>query len=137
MEYRILGPLEVRSESGIVALGGIKPRAMLAVLLMHANESVHAERLALALWGEDAPASAVKTLQVYVSRLRKALGDDEALIRTPAGYRLRVRAEELDAERFARLVEDGVVRWMPGRPSTRRSCCARRWRCGAGRRWLS
>lgn len=107
MEFRILGPLEVRSESGMVMLGGVKPRAVLAVLLMHANESVHAERLALALWGEDAPASAVKTLQVYVSRLRKALGDDEALVRTPAGYCLRVRADELDAERFARLVEDG------------------------------
>jgi WD40 repeat protein/DNA-binding SARP family transcriptional activator len=107
VEYRILGPLEARSESGPVALGGIKPRAVLAVLLLHPNESVHAERLALALWGEDAPASAVKTVQVYVSRLRKALGDGEALVTTPAGYCLRVGADELDAERFARLVEDG------------------------------
>jgi WD40 repeat protein/DNA-binding SARP family transcriptional activator len=107
VEFRILGPFEVRSESGVVALGGVKPRAVLAVLLMHANESVHVERLAMALWGEDAPTSAVKTVQVYVSRLRKALGDDEALVRTPAGYRLRVRADELDAERFARLVEHG------------------------------
>jgi DNA-binding SARP family transcriptional activator len=98
-----LGPLEVRSESGIVALGGIKPRALLAVLLLHPNESVHGERLALALWGEDAPASAVKTMQVYISRLRKALGDAEALVTTPAGYCLRVRKDELDAERFARL----------------------------------
>ena len=75
MEFRILGPLEVRGELGAVALGGIKPRAVLAVLLLHANEPVSAERLALALWGEDAPAGAVKTVQVYVSRLRKALGD--------------------------------------------------------------
>ena len=51
---------------------------MLAVLLLHANEPVSAERLALALWGEDAPAGAVKTVQVYVSRLRKALGDPGA-----------------------------------------------------------
>jgi WD40 repeat protein/DNA-binding SARP family transcriptional activator len=107
VEFRILGPLEVRSESGMVELGGVKPRAVLAVLLLHPNESVHAERLALALWGEDAPASAVKTLQVYVSRLRKALGDAQPLATTPAGYCLRVRADELDAERFARLVEDG------------------------------
>jgi WD40 repeat protein/DNA-binding SARP family transcriptional activator/energy-coupling factor transporter ATP-binding protein EcfA2 len=97
----------VRSESGVVALGGIKPRAVLAVLLLHANESVHVERLALALWGEDVPASAVKTVQAYVSRLRKALGDAEILATTPAGYCLRVRADELDAERFVRLVEDG------------------------------
>ena len=58
-----------------VALGGTKPRALLAVLLLHANEPVSAERLAVALWGEDAPAGAVKTVQVHVSRLRKALGD--------------------------------------------------------------
>ena len=66
-----------------------------------------AERLALALWGEDAPAGAVKTVQVHVSRLRKALGDPEAVATTPAGYRLRVRPGELDAERFARGVEAG------------------------------
>jgi len=107
VEFRILGPLEVRNESGLVELGGIKPRAVLAVLLLHPNESVHAERLALALWGEDAPASAVRTVQVYVSRLRKVLGDAEILASTPAGYCLRVRSDELDAERFARLVEDG------------------------------
>jgi WD40 repeat protein/DNA-binding SARP family transcriptional activator len=107
VEFRILGPLEVRSGSRTVALGGTKPRALLAVLLMHPNEPVHAEWLALALWGEDAPASAVKTVQVYVSRLRKAFDDPETLSRTAGGYCLRVRADELDAERFARLVEDG------------------------------
>jgi DNA-binding SARP family transcriptional activator len=107
VEFRILGPLEVRSESGAVALGGIKPRAVLALLLLNANQSVHAERLALALWGEDAPARAVKTVHVYVSRLRKALGDADVLATTPAGYSLRVRPGELDAERFTRLVEDG------------------------------
>ena len=57
MEFRILGPLEVRSERGAVRLEGLKPRAVLAVLLLHANEPVSAERLALALWGEDAPAA--------------------------------------------------------------------------------
>ena len=115
MEFRILGPLEVRNESGAVALGGIKPRAVLAVLLLHPNEPVHAERLALALWGEEVPSSAVKTVQVYVSRLRKALGDADALVTTPAGYRLRVRAGELDAERFSRLVEDGRRALADGR----------------------
>ena len=70
MEFRILGPLEVHGESGAVALGAVKPRAVLAVLLLHANEPVSAERLALALWGEAAPADATRTVQVYVSRLR-------------------------------------------------------------------
>lgn len=115
VEFRILGPLEVHDESGAVGLGGVKARAVLAVLLLHPNEPVHAERLALALWGEEAPASAVKTVQVYVSRLRKALGDADVLATTPAGYRLRVRAGELDAERFSRLVEDGRHALAAGR----------------------
>src|SRR3954449_7074546 len=107
MDFQMLGPLEARSERGAVALGGLKPRAVLAVLLLHANEPVSAERLAVALWGEDAPAGAVKTVQVHVSRLRKALGDPEAVSTTPAGYRLRVGPGELDAERFARGVAEG------------------------------
>jgi DNA-binding SARP family transcriptional activator len=77
MEFSILGPLEVRAGGRAVALGGTKPRALLAVLLLHANEAVSGERLALALWGEDAPAGAVKTVQVYMSRLRRALGDPD------------------------------------------------------------
>ena len=107
MDFQILGPLEVRSERGVVALGGSKPRAVLAVLLLHPNEPVSAERLAVALWGEDAPAGAVKTVQVHVSRLRKALGDGEVVTTSAAGYQLRVRPGELDAERFERLVERG------------------------------
>ena len=107
MHFQILGPLEVRSERGAVGLEGLKPRAVLAVLLLHANEPVSAERLAVALWGQDAPPGAVKTVQVHVSRLRKALGDPEAVTTTPAGYRLRVRPGELDAERFAYGVAEG------------------------------
>jgi len=116
MDFLILGPIEVRNASATLALGGIKPRAVLAVLLLHANEPVSAERLALALWGEDAPGGAVKTVQVHVSRLRKALGDAEVVTTTPAGYCLRVQAGELDAERFERLVEDARRVLADGRP---------------------
>lgn len=77
MEFAILGPLEVRADGGVVALGGAKPRALLAVLLLHAGEPASAERLAVALWGDDAPVGSLKSVQVYVSRLRKALGDPE------------------------------------------------------------
>ncbi|HET8755843.1 MAG TPA: BTAD domain-containing putative transcriptional regulator [Solirubrobacteraceae bacterium] len=80
---------------------------MLAVLLLNANQPVSAERIAVALWGEDAPAGAVRTVHVNVSRLRKALGDGALLATTPAGYRLRVQPGELDAERFEELVADG------------------------------
>src|SRR3954465_3337502 len=107
MEFGILGPLEVHADGRAVALGGAKPRAVLAVLALSANLPVSAERLAVALWGEDAPPSAVKTVQVYVARLRKALDDPDALATTPAGYRLRVRPGELDAERFEGLVGEG------------------------------
>jgi predicted ATPase/DNA-binding SARP family transcriptional activator len=108
MDFRILGPLEVRDGGGgSLPLGATKPRAVLAVLLLHANEPVNAERLAVALWGEEAPTDATRTVQVYVSRLRKALGDTEVIATTPAGYRLRVGADELDAERFRRSMEAG------------------------------
>ena len=107
MEFGILGPLEVRADGRPVALGGARPRAVFAVLALNANQPVSAERLALALWGEDAPPSAVKTVQVYVARLRKALEDPDALVTTPAGYRLRVRPGELDAERFEERVATG------------------------------
>ena len=115
MEFGILGPLEVRADGHAVALGGVRPRAVLAVLALNANRPVSADRLALALWGEEAPPSAVKTVQVYVARLRKALGDPEVLVTTPAGYRLRVRPGELDAERFESLVADGRQALAAGR----------------------
>ena len=108
MDFRILGPLEVHSQSGPVALGGVKPRAVLGMLLLHRNEPVRPERLALALWGDEAPASSIKGLYVYVSRLRRAFEDPDALVMTSAGYRLRVRPDELDAERFERLVGAGT-----------------------------
>jgi predicted ATPase/DNA-binding SARP family transcriptional activator len=116
MEFRILGSLDVRADAGPVALGGAKLRGLLAVLLLHSNEPVSAERLAVALWGEDAPAGAVKTIHVYVSRLRRALGDSDVLATTPAGYRLRVVRDELDAERFERLAAEGLRALADGAP---------------------
>ncbi|HEX5617974.1 MAG TPA: BTAD domain-containing putative transcriptional regulator, partial [Solirubrobacteraceae bacterium] len=107
MDFRILGPLEVHGDRGAVEVPGKKPRAVLAVLLLNANQPVSAERIAVALWGEDAPGGAVRTVHVNVSRLRKALGDSGLLATTPAGYRLRVQPGELDAERFEELVADG------------------------------
>src|SRR3954471_8994485 len=115
MEFGILGPLEVRADGRALELGGPKPRALLAMLALHANRPVSAERVAVALWGEDTPPRAVKTVQVYVARLRKALGDPEVLMTTPGGYCLRVRPGELDAERFERQVADGRRALAAGR----------------------
>ena len=114
-EFGLLGPLEVRADGRSVPLGGARPRAVFAVLALHANQPVSAERLAVALWGEDAPPSAVKTVQVYVARLRKALGDPDVLVTTPAGYYLRVRRGELDVEHFERLVGEGREALATGR----------------------
>jgi DNA-binding SARP family transcriptional activator len=116
MEFRILGPLEVREDGRVLELGGARQRALLAVLVLHANRPVSAEQLAVALLGDDAPERAVKTIQVYVSRLRGALGGgDEVLATTPAGYQLRVRPGELDADRFEQLLERGQEALAAGR----------------------
>src|SRR4051795_724573 len=107
MEFSVLGPLEVRAGGRAVALGGPKPRGLLALLLLQAGRPVSAERIAVALWGEDAPADAAKTVQVHVSRLRRALGEPDVLVTTSAGSAIRPRPGELDADRFAALVAKG------------------------------
>ena len=91
IEFRILGPFEVLEHDRALALGGPKVRALLAVLLLHRGEVVSTDRLIDALWGEHASATAAKTVQVYVSNLRKALGDG-VLITRGRGYVLADRA---------------------------------------------
>ena len=102
MEFRILGPLEVLEHDRLLALGGGQQRCLLAVLLLHANEFVSSERLVDALWGQTPPQTAAKTVQVYVSRLRKELGDRRLV--TGPGYMLRVDTQEYDLARFERLL---------------------------------
>jgi DNA-binding SARP family transcriptional activator len=106
MEFRILGPLEVVEKGRQLELGGAKQRALLAVLLIHANEVVSTDRLIEALWEEDVPESGRKALQVYVSGLRKALGKERLQTRAP-GYLLRVEPDELDLGRVERLAVSG------------------------------
>ena len=107
MEFRLLGPLEVVGEDGAaVALGGKRPRALLARLLLSPNEVVPADRLVDAVWGEQPPATAASALHVHVHALRSALGADRIETRPP-GYRLRVEPDELDVERFHALVARG------------------------------
>ena len=107
MEVGILGPLEVLADGRAVDLGGAKLRALLAVLALHANQPVSTERLAIALWGEAAPPGAMKVVQVYVSRLRRALRETDVLETTPAGYRLVLAPDDLDAARFERAAAAG------------------------------
>src|ERR671929_1285114 len=101
-EFRLLGPLEAFVEGQPIRLAAPKPRALLALLLLNRNRVVPTERLIDELWGDEPPARATKTLQVYVSQLRKALGP-ERLVTRPPGYVLRVDEEELDVARFESL----------------------------------
>src|ERR1700727_1118514 len=106
MQFRILGPLEVAEGDGLISLAGAQ-RSLLALLLLNANEVVSADRLIDELWGDEVPDSGRTALQVRVSQLRKALGDDAGRIATRApGYLLRVGRDELDLYRFERLVSE-------------------------------
>jgi len=55
LSFHVLGPLEVRDRDRALAVGGGQQRALLAVLLLHANEIVSADRLIDALWGAAPP----------------------------------------------------------------------------------
>ena len=105
MEFRLLGPLEVVADGAPIELGGRKPRTLLAALLVHANELVSAERLIDVLWGDEPPQTAQAALQVHVSHLRKLLGRDRIVTQAP-GYRLQVAIDELDLQRFERLLQE-------------------------------
>jgi class 3 adenylate cyclase/DNA-binding SARP family transcriptional activator len=117
LDFRILGPLEVLDEGRAVPLGGARQRALLAVLLLHANETVSTDRLIEDVWGGASVATAAKTVQVHVSRLRKALpGGGEVLVTRERGYQLQVDPERLDANRFERLLGEARAEQAAGRP---------------------
>jgi DNA-binding SARP family transcriptional activator len=106
VEFRILGPLEAREGERVIALGGARQRAVLAILLTHANEVVSADRLIDELWGDSPPGTAANVLQGYVSHLRKALGPGAIATRAP-GYAIELEPGQLDLHRFEALVEEG------------------------------
>ena len=105
MRFRILGPLEVASGDRVLPAGGAKQRALLAILLLSANEVVPADRLIEGLWGERPPESGRTALQVRVSQLRKTLGSTGAQIVTrEPGYVIQLEEEQLDLHVFERLI---------------------------------
>jgi DNA-binding SARP family transcriptional activator/Tol biopolymer transport system component/tRNA A-37 threonylcarbamoyl transferase component Bud32 len=105
MEFRILGPLQVFDDARPLALGGRRQRAVLAHLILRANHTVGAEQLVDGLWGDEPPETARNTLQTYVYRLRKVLGE-ERLEGRDGGYVLTAGPEEVDAARFEAIVKD-------------------------------
>ena len=101
MQFRILGPLEVVADGISIDVGGPKPRALLAALLVQPGTVVSTDRLAQALWSDDQPAEALNALRAYISRLRSALGAPGRLVHRPPGYLIEVADGELDAAVFA------------------------------------
>jgi DNA-binding SARP family transcriptional activator/streptogramin lyase len=106
MEFRILGPLQVLADDRQIVLGAAQQREVLAILLLHRGEVVSVDRIVDELWGERPPNRATKTVQVYVSRLRKALGDG-VLVTRGGGYALELNGASVDADRFSRLADAG------------------------------
>lgn len=124
MRLRVLGPVGAEQQGHPVNLGGPKVRTLLAALLMRHGDPVTTDWLIDVLWGENPPATATKTLQKYVSQLRKKVGD--ALITHPRGYALELGDNQIDAKRFeillaragvsqgeykAQLIEEALELW--------------------------
>jgi DNA-binding SARP family transcriptional activator/predicted ATPase len=105
VEFRVLGPLEVRADGAPVQLGGVKQRTLLALLVLNAGRVVSRDQIVDALWGERPPESAVKGIQVYVWQLRKLLPKG-TLVTRPTGYSLVVEPDDVDVLRFERLVAE-------------------------------
>jgi DNA-binding SARP family transcriptional activator len=130
VEYRVLGPLEALDGERRLELGGPRQRAVLAFMLLHANEVVSGDRLADALWPDGPPRSATKAIQVYVSTLRKALGAARESLETRGpGYSLRVAPGELDLHEFERFLSQARSEEPAARAATLRRALAL-WRGG-------
>jgi DNA-binding SARP family transcriptional activator len=127
IDFRILGPLEVWDDDRPLPLGGAKQRALLALLLLRANQVLSRDRLIDELWAERPPETATTALQVYVSQLRKALasggGDGRQRLATRAGgYLLALAPDELDAARFERLLAEARESLTDGDPAQAAAC---------------
>ncbi|MDP9868457.1 MULTISPECIES: BTAD domain-containing putative transcriptional regulator [Streptosporangium] len=113
----ILGPLAMDTAAGPTRVGGARLRALLARLVLDAGRAVRPATLVEALWGEVAPADHLHALQSLVSRLRRVLGDPGLLTSGPAGYRLAVGPDAVDAVRFERLARAGRRAHAQSRPA--------------------
>ena len=118
LEFRLLGPVEVRRDGVALELGSGKSRALLAFLLLSPNRPVSTDRLIEALWGAAPPVSARQALQNRVSAVRRALGPAQGLLVTcDRGYLVRVEPEAVDAHRFVRLAGQGRAALAAGDPA--------------------
>src|SRR5215216_2645709 len=121
LEIAILGSVEPRVDGGVVGVPAGRQRALLTLLAVRAPEPVSAEYAAEALWPRAAPAEALRSLQVAVSRLRRSLGEaSSALESATSGYRLAVAADAIDARRFETLMTEAQEARVEGDARTAR-----------------
>ena len=106
MQVGILGPFQLEDGGRRITVGGARQRAVLADLVLHANEVVPSERIVVDLWGEDSSLSAANALQAAISRLRRVLPPGRLITAAP-GYALRIFPVELDVKRFEQLISEG------------------------------
>ena len=116
LEFCILGPLEVWDGVRQLHVTGTKQRALLAILLVHANQVVPTDRLIDELWAADSRETSVSALRVRIHELRKTLGGDTVLLTRSPGYLIRVESERLDLHRFERLLDEGRRSLEAGAP---------------------
>lgn len=105
---RVLGPIDLATCSGPVAVGGRQARALLGALVIGTGHAVPVDHLHDVLWGDDPPESADNTMQSYVSQLRRALGSD-AIVRIDHAYELDVDPHQIDAVRFESLLAEATA----------------------------
>ena len=113
MDFRILGPFEVVEDGQSLRLGGAQQRALLAVLLIYRGEVLSTDRLIDELWADRPPPTAAKTVQGYISQLRRVLGE-EAIVTRGHGYRLAVVSDQVDVARFEALVRESQTALADG-----------------------
>ena len=110
LKLQLLGPVEATIDGRPLSLGPKKQRSLLAVLALHANETVSVDRLVDALWGDRPPATAQKMVQLYVSQLRRLLAADSVKIVTQGhGYALRIDPTAVDVASFERWLRKRSV----------------------------
>ncbi|MBB5958599.1 DNA-binding SARP family transcriptional activator [Saccharothrix tamanrassetensis] len=118
MRFRVLGPVQIRDGEEWATVRARQQRCLLALLLIEEGRTVTADRLADELWSGRPPKSALNTIHVYVTRLRRLIGEDahDVLVTTTGGYRLAVDYTDVDARVFLDLVQAGQRELAEGKP---------------------
>jgi len=123
MQVRLLGPVDVMVDGDPRPVRGLRRKAVLAVLALRGGEIVSTDQLADAVWGQDAPSTAVNTLQSHMSYLRTVLGDKGAILARPPGYLLDLSNDGTDVREVERLLRQ--ARSRQNRPRWRGACTGR------------